>query len=275
MAEISEQTKGIISIEDPLTRIAVAALISVFTTFAILWVMQILIATGKGAISSKYEGRFVDFVRIKKDEDLDTKNAKPKKPPEPEEPPPDTPQELDDIDTSADTVNIGAVDANVGVGAGIGGFNAGEGEYLPIVKVAPIYPNRALSRGIEGWCIVEYTVTRSGTTAGGKVVECTSSLFANASLKASSKFKYKPIVRSNPYAGIYNCEHHLYWSHIANIYYANTRDDAKKINFDDSMIYSEFSKKIEDRRIPIKQMLREEALKAFDIWDKKTDKVEY
>ena len=41
------------------------------------------------------------------------------------------------------------------------------------------------------------------------------------------------------------------------------------------MIYSEFSKKIEDRRIPIKQMLREEALKAFDIWDKKTDKVEY
>ena len=194
MAEISEQTKGNISIEDPLTRIAVAALISVFTTFAILWVMQILIATGKGAISSKYEGRFVDFVRIKKDEDLDTKNAKPKKPPEPEEPPPDTPQELDDIATSADTVNIGAVDANVGVGAGIGGFHAGEGESLPIVKVAPIYPNRALSRGIEGWCIVEYTVTRSGTTAGGKVVECTSSLFANASLKASSKFKYKPRV---------------------------------------------------------------------------------
>ena len=85
-------------------------------------------------------------------------------------------------------------DANVGVGAGIGGFNAGEGEYLPIVKVAPIYPNRALSRGIEGWCIVEYTVTRNGTVENGKVVECTSSLFANASLKASSKFKYKPRV---------------------------------------------------------------------------------
>jgi protein TonB len=166
----------------------------VFTTFSILWLMQVLIATGKGAITSKYEGRFVDFVRIKKDEDLDLKNAKPKKPPEPEEPPPDTPQQLDDIDTSAETVNIGAVDTNVGVGAGIGGFNAGEGEYLPIVKVAPIYPNRALSRGIEGWCIVEYTVTRNGTTANGKVVECTSSLFASASLKASAKFKYKPRV---------------------------------------------------------------------------------
>ena len=71
------------------------------------------------------------------------------------------------------------------------------------------------------------------------------------------------------------CLSAIYWSHIDNIYYANTRDDAKKINFDDSMIYSEFSKKIEDRRIPIKQMMRDEALKAFDIWDKKTDKVEY
>ena len=71
------------------------------------------------------------------------------------------------------------------------------------------------------------------------------------------------------------CLSAIYWSHIANIYYANTRDDAKKINFDDSMIYSEFSKKIEDRKIPIKQMLREKALEAFNIWDKKTDKIEY
>ena len=71
------------------------------------------------------------------------------------------------------------------------------------------------------------------------------------------------------------CLSAIYWSHINNIYYANTREDAKKINFDDSMIYSEFSKKIEDRKIPIKQMLRDDALKAFEIWDKKKDKIEY
>ncbi len=71
------------------------------------------------------------------------------------------------------------------------------------------------------------------------------------------------------------CLSAIYWSHIDNIYYANTREDAKKINFDDSMIYSEFSKKIEDRKIPIKQLLRDEALKAFEIWDKKKDKIEY
>ena len=71
------------------------------------------------------------------------------------------------------------------------------------------------------------------------------------------------------------CLSAIYWSHVDNIYYANTRMDAKDIDFDDSFIYSEFSKKIEDRKIPIKQMLRDEALKAFDIWSKKTDKIEY
>ena len=194
MSELIQQIRDTIGIDDPIKRIAAAGFLSVFTTFGILWVMQILIATGEGAITSKYEGRFVDFVRIKKDESLDTKNAKPKKPPEPEEPPPEPEQQMDDIDTSMETVSIGAVNANVDVAAGIGGFNAGEGEYLPIVKVAPIYPNRALSRGIEGDCIIEFVVTRNGTTANGKIVECTSSLFANASLKAGAKFKYKPRV---------------------------------------------------------------------------------
>lgn len=71
------------------------------------------------------------------------------------------------------------------------------------------------------------------------------------------------------------CLSAIYWSHVNNIFYANTREDAKKINFDDSLIYSEISKKNEDRKIPIKQMLRDEALKAFEIWNKKTDKIEY
>ena len=71
------------------------------------------------------------------------------------------------------------------------------------------------------------------------------------------------------------CMSAIYWSRIGKVYYANTRDDAKKINFDDSLIYSEISKKNEDRKIPIKQMMRNEALKAFDLWDKKIDKIEY
>ena len=71
------------------------------------------------------------------------------------------------------------------------------------------------------------------------------------------------------------CLSAIYWSHIDKIYYANTRDDAKNIDFDDSFIYSEINKKIEDRKIQMIQMHRDEALKAFKIWDEKVDKIKY
>ena len=71
------------------------------------------------------------------------------------------------------------------------------------------------------------------------------------------------------------CLSAIYWSHIDKIFYANTRNDAKNIDFDDSFIYSEINKKIGDRKIQMIQMLRDEALKAFKIWDEKVDKIKY
>ena len=71
------------------------------------------------------------------------------------------------------------------------------------------------------------------------------------------------------------CLSAIYWSRIDKIYYANTREDAKKIDFDDSLIYSEFIKSIDERKIPMVQIMRNEALKAFELWEKKTDKVKY
>ena len=71
------------------------------------------------------------------------------------------------------------------------------------------------------------------------------------------------------------CLSAIYWSHIDNIYYANTRIDAKNIDFDDSLIYSEISKEIKDRKIKMKQMNREDALEAFKIWQNKEDKIKY
>ena len=71
------------------------------------------------------------------------------------------------------------------------------------------------------------------------------------------------------------CLSAIYWARISKIYYANTREDAQKIDFDDSFIYSEFEKKVKERKIPMIQMMRNEALKAFELWDKKKDKVKY
>ncbi len=71
------------------------------------------------------------------------------------------------------------------------------------------------------------------------------------------------------------CLSAIYWARIDKIYYANTRKDAQKIDFDDSLIYSELQKNINKRKIPMIQMMRNEALEAFELWDKKTDKVKY
>ena len=71
------------------------------------------------------------------------------------------------------------------------------------------------------------------------------------------------------------CLSAIYWARIDKIYYANTRDDAQKIDFDDSLIYSELQKNLKKRKIPMVQIMRDEALKAFELWDKKADKVKY
>ena len=71
------------------------------------------------------------------------------------------------------------------------------------------------------------------------------------------------------------CLSAVYCARIDNIYYANTRNDAQKIDFDDSMIYEELKKNIKERKIPMHQMMRNEALKAFEMWDKKIDKIKY
>ena len=71
------------------------------------------------------------------------------------------------------------------------------------------------------------------------------------------------------------CLSACYWSRIDKIYYANTREDARKIDFDDSFVYTEIKKNIDERKIPMTQMMRDEALKAFELWDKKIDKVKY
>ena len=113
---------------------------------------------------------------------------------DPEEPPPDLDTPDVNMDMDVDVVNI-APSAQVDVSISTTGMSTGDGEYLPIVKVAPIYPRRAQSRGISGYCIVEYTVTTSGAIRDPKPVDCQpSGVFESASVKASLKFKYKPRV---------------------------------------------------------------------------------
>ena len=67
----------------------------------------------------------------------------------------------------------------------------------------------------------------------------------------------------------------IYWAHLDRIYYANNRSDAAAIGFDDDFIYKELELKLEDRSTPIINMMREEAIRAFSMWQEKDDKTEY
>ena len=71
------------------------------------------------------------------------------------------------------------------------------------------------------------------------------------------------------------CYSFAFWARISKIYYACTHKDAATIDFDDSLIYSEFTKKIEDKTIPMTQIMHKEGVEVFKYWDQKVDKVKY
>lgn len=66
-----------------------------------------------------------------------------------------------------------------------------------------------------------------------------------------------------------------YWARVDGVVYAASRADAASIGFDDELIYQELAKPLQDRRLPMRQMLRAEALEVFDAWRAKPDKLPY
>lgn len=174
--------------------------------FPLGFIVSVAIAIGLFVIMMKLIGRppeineedkikIVDIQMPEMEIETNVKEQLPDKPETPDEPPPefDVPQTANvNVDTNISVSFSGK--ANVDIKAS--GLSVSDGEYLPIVKVAPVYPTRAAARGLQGHCTVEYTVTTSGAIRDPFVVEddCTSSLFHKASVKAASKFKYKPRV---------------------------------------------------------------------------------
>ena len=179
-------------------RFIIAFVISLAITLGLFFLMQSLIKMGGSALTEPPKGSVLDFVRVKKEETVEQKDRKPRKPPPPKEPPPQmsSPQ-MDSPSPDANGTSMdfgGDVGADVALDGGLA-LESGDGEYLPIVKVAPVYPRRALQRGIEGFVIVEFTVTRQGTVRDPVVVEANpSGIFEQAAMDAAMKFKYKPRV---------------------------------------------------------------------------------
>lgn len=71
------------------------------------------------------------------------------------------------------------------------------------------------------------------------------------------------------------CLSALYWAGVERIFYGNTKDDAKAINFDDSFIYDQLKLDYSERSIPCINIMRDRALEGFKAWSQKEDKVLY
>lgn len=177
-------------------RHAIAFFCAIFVTFGLLWVMQALIGV-EGTLDEGARRRVIDFVRLKQESELETKKRKmPDKKP-PEEPPP--PPELNlaqntrpDLDTgNVMPVFDGSLDLQ-GDGPNVGAV-ATDSDIIPLVRVEPQYPERARQRGVEGWVVVEFTISAAGTVKSPRIIAYhPSTIFNRAALQAIRKWKYNP-----------------------------------------------------------------------------------
>ena len=171
---------------------------ALLVTLLLLALMVSLISIADKSLDKEKRIKLPDIYMPEVDIEIQRLIEKPEKPKVDETPPPEIPQQdFDKIDGNAAVGQVAApgrikakLDLNIGAG-----LQATDGEYLPIVKVAPIYPRRALSRGIEGYVIVEYTVTKQGTVKDPVIIEAKpQGIFNQAAIKSALRYKYKPRV---------------------------------------------------------------------------------
>lgn len=174
-------------------RVFVGALLAIPVAIGLFYIMLSLVDRDYEQEETKAR-KIADIVVPDKVIETNVKEVKPEKVEDPEEPPPDLEPIQFDTKMDVSAANM-APTSDVSLKLSSSGMSSGDGEYLPIVKVAPIYPRRAQTRGITGYCIVEYTVTSSGSIRDPEPVDCEpSGIFERASVKAAEKFKYKPRV---------------------------------------------------------------------------------
>jgi len=179
-------------------RYLIALVLGAVVTVGVLFTMQVLVASPQSKLDEGGARHFVDFVRVERDETVQRKERRREKPTTPDAPPPQAvPQRVDNVNEAQVAVSVPAAPVDVGMEMNVSGLGlaASDGEYLPIVKIAPVYPRVAQSRGIEGYCLVEYTVTTTGATRDIEVIDADPpGIFNNVSIAAAKKFKYRPRV---------------------------------------------------------------------------------
>jgi protein TonB len=179
-----------------IARYAISFSFAALITFGLFFGMQWLITAGDIKLEEAGERIRVEMAQVRDVQEVRQVERKPEAPTEVEA----APEVNIDMSTAVD--NVGGSGVELGgttmevatIETGGTGFSATDGEYLPIVRVPPAYPPRAQENGVEGWVLLEFTVTAEGTTENVIVLESSHSMFERSAIKAAEKYKYKPRV---------------------------------------------------------------------------------
>jgi protein TonB len=188
-----------------LLRYSISIGLAVLVTFGLFFMMQSLISMEGRGDADVVRGGTIEFVRLRRESDTQARKRKmPEKAQKKSQPPPPPnlnlakAQRPGGSDVSISVPNMQADFAMEG-GLNIGAAPA-DTEATPVLRVPPVYPARAQERGIEGWVVVEFTISPTGAVKDPIVLESEpSSIFNRAALRSIRKWKYKPkVVDGNP-----------------------------------------------------------------------------
>lgn len=170
---------------------------------ALFWLMQWMISNNQQGFKNTENIQMTEFVRLKRETKLQTKERKIPDEPPPEKRPPPPKMQMQHVQvtqTNVPTMDMPKLDiplqTNSFSGSLINGLQMGAGEIstnvIPLVRIPPRYPMRAANRRIQGWVKVEFTITEQGTVKDAVVVDAQpNKIFNRAALQAISRWKFK------------------------------------------------------------------------------------
>ena len=169
-------------------------------TIGIFYFMAVLVSGGKNLSKSDDNENFIEFVRVRPQENLETRTRKlPDKPPEPKTPPKMEPMQQASTPqpkSNLSAMNTPKLEAPLAFGDGAavgGGGGTGDRGVTPMVRVQPQYPRKAAMEGIEGWVKLRFDVNESGTVENAEVLAAEPPrVFDSAARQAVLNWRYKP-----------------------------------------------------------------------------------
>ena len=176
-------------------RYPISIALAVAVSGALFWLLNILI-TQQADFAEGHQAAKIEFTRLRRDTEVQQKKRDKAELEKPKELPPQANISRSSLDMGENAIAVIAptveakanVRANVSLGAG-----GTDRDTIPLVRIEPDYPMRARQRGIEGWVVVEFTITPAGTIKDAKVLQAQPpDVFDEAAVRAISRWKYNP-----------------------------------------------------------------------------------